>query len=119
MSARAQTARGYRLRPAPRRRARGRPASRIHWDKLGRVVLVIVLFLILVSYVNPAVNFIDAWRDSHAQRSELQQLKREHSRLAARAASLDDDAVAAQEARKLGMVAPGERSYVIRNLPKK
>ena len=46
----------------------GRPASRIHWDKLGRVVLVLVLFAILFSYINPVVNFVDAWRGSHAQR---------------------------------------------------
>jgi cell division protein FtsB len=102
---------------APRRRARGRPASRIHWDKLGRVVLVIVLFGIFASYVNPAVNFIDAWRDSHAERSELAQLKQEHSRLQARASSLDDADAAARAARKLGMVAEGERSYVIHGLP--
>jgi len=108
------SARAYRV--APRRRARGRPASRIHWDKLGRVVLVIVLFGVLLSYVNPAVNFIDAWRDSHTQRSELVELRQEHDRLAARAAALDDSGAAARAARKLGMVAEGERSYVIRGL---
>jgi cell division protein FtsB len=101
---------------APRRRTRGRPASRIHWDKLGRVVLVIVLFVILFSYVNPAVNFIDAWRDSHTQQAELTQLQRQHGRLDAKAASLDDSSAAAQAARKLGMVAEGERSYVMRGL---
>ena len=111
------SARAYRV--APRRRARGRPASRIHWDKLGRVVLVIVLFGILLSYVNPAVNFIDAWRDSRTQRSEL---------AGASAASAitwrpglprskDSDA-AVRAARKLGMVAEGERSYVIRRPPR-
>jgi cell division protein FtsB len=103
---------------APRRRARGRPPSRIHWDKLGRVVLVIVLFLILLSYVNPVVNFIDAWRDSHTQRSELVQLRKEHDRLAAKAAALEDSGAAARAARKVGMVAQGERSYVIRSLSK-
>ena len=37
------------------RRGPGRPASsRIRWDKLGRVVLVIVLFVVLASYVNPS-----------------------------------------------------------------
>jgi len=111
------SARAYRV--APRRPARGRPASRIHWDKLGRVVLVIVLFLILLSYVNPAVNFIDAWRDSHTQRSELVELRQEHDRLAARAAALEDSSAAVRAARKLGMVAVGERSYVIRGLSKK
>jgi cell division protein FtsB len=104
---------------APRRRARGRPASRIHWDKLGRVVLVIVLFVILLSYVNPAVNFIDAWRDSRAQRSELAELQQEHERLAAKAAALEDSSAAVRAARRLGMVAEGERSYVIRGLSDK
>jgi cell division protein FtsB len=111
------SSRAYRV--APRRRTQGRPASRIHWDKLGRVVLVLVFFLILFSYINPVVNFIDAWRDSHAQRGQLQQLQRQHSRLAAKAASLDDSAAAALAARKLGMVAPGERSFVIRGLSAK
>ena len=110
------SARAYRV--APRRGARGRPASRIHWDKLGRVVLVIVLFLILLLYVNPVVNFVDAWRDSHTQRSELVELRQEHDRLAARAAALEDSSAAVRAARKLGMVAVGERPYVIRGLKK-
>jgi cell division protein FtsB len=108
------SARAYRI--APRRQTRGRSASRIHWDKLGRVVLVIVLFAILASYVNPVANFIDAWRDSRAQRSELQQLRREYGRLSARAASLDDPGALARAARVVGMVAPGERPYVIQGL---
>ena len=82
------------------------------------MILVLVLFVILFSYVNPVVNFVDAWRDSHAQRSDLQQLQRQRSRLVAKAAALDDSGAAALAARKLGMVAPGERSYVIRALPK-
>ena len=77
---------------------------------------MIVLFVILASYVNPVVNFIDAWRDSRAQRSELQQLRHEYSRLSARAASLDDPGAVARAAREVGMVAGGERPYVIRGL---
>jgi cell division protein FtsB len=111
------SARAYRV--APRRRARGRPATRIHWDKLGRVVLVIVLFVVLLSYVHPAVNFLDAWRDSRAQRSEVTELRSERERLAARAAALQDSGAAEQAARKLGMVAEGERSYVIRGMSEK
>ena len=104
---------------APRRRTRGRPASRIHWDKLGRVVLVIVLFVILLSYVNPAVNFIDSWRDSRAQRSELTELRKERERLSAKAAAVKDPDAAVRAARKRGMITAGERAYVIRGLEKK
>ena len=78
------------------------------------MVLVIVLFVVLLSYVNPAVNFFDAWRDSRTQRSELLELRQEHQRLAAKAAALEDSNAAVRAARKLGMVAEGERSYVIR-----
>jgi cell division protein FtsB len=118
MSARAQSARGYKLRPAPRRRARGRPASRIHWDKLGRVVLVIVLFVIMLSYINPAANFIDSWRDSRAQQGELQDLRGENARLRAQAVAMEKRDAAAQSARSGGMIAPGELPYVVRGLPK-
>jgi cell division protein FtsB len=113
MSARAQAARGYRMRPTPRRGARGSGASRIRWDKLGRVVLVIVLFVILVSYVNPAVNFLDAWRDSRSERAQLHELQRQNAELRVRANGLSGPDAAERAARELGMVAESERSYVI------
>jgi cell division protein FtsB len=112
MSARAQAARGYRMRPAPRRG--GRRASRVRWDKLGRVVLVIVLFAVLASYVSPMLNFVDAWKDSRAERTELQELKDENAQLRARAATLDGPDADERAARQLGMVAPGESSYAIK-----
>jgi len=111
MSARAHAARGYRARPAPRRAARN--PSRIRWDKLGRVALVLVLVAILASYVNPVVDFFDAWSDSRTERAQLQQLQQQNQDLRARAAALDGPDAAEREARRLGMVATGERSYVI------
>ena len=79
MSARAHAAPRYRARPAART-ARRNP-SRIRWDKLGRVVLVLVLLLVLASYVNPLVNFVDAWQDSRAERAQLQQLQQQNQEL--------------------------------------
>jgi cell division protein FtsB len=116
MSARASAARGYRLRAAPRARKRGAPASRMRWDRLGRVALVLVLFAVLVSYVNPAVNFIDAWRDSRAEYSQLRELRSENAKLRQRVTALDGVGAAERAARRLGMVEPGEGSYVIRGL---
>jgi cell division protein FtsB len=112
MSARAHVARSYRARPAPRRTPRN--PSRIRWDRLGRVALVLVLLAILASYVNPLVNFLDAWSDSTAEREQLQQLQQQNGKLRAKAAALDGPDAAEREARRLGMVSPGERSYVIK-----
>jgi cell division protein FtsB len=116
MSARASAARGYRLRPAPRARKRGAASSRVRWDRLGRVALVIVLFAILASYINPAVNFIDAWRDSRAEYSQLRELRVENAKLRERLNALDGPGAAERAARRLGMAEPGEGSYVIRGL---
>jgi cell division protein FtsB len=111
------SARAYRI--APRRRTGGRGRTRIQWDRVGRIVLVVVLFLVLASYVNPLVNFVDAWRDSKAEQAQLAELKLENARLKQRAASLEGPAAAESAARKLGMVSEGERSYVIRGLKRK
>jgi cell division protein FtsB len=104
------------MRPAPRSRKSGQPASRVRWDRLGRVALVIVLFAILASYINPAVNFIDAWRDSRAEYSQLREQRAESTKLRERIAALDGPGAAERGARKLGMVSEGEGSYVIRGL---
>jgi cell division protein FtsB len=74
-----------------------------------------VLFAILASYVNPVVNFLDAWRGSHDERSQLQALGREHSRLVAKEASLKNPDATSEQARRLGMIVSGERSYVVQS----
>lgn len=76
---------------------------------------MLVVFAILVSYVNPVMNFFDAWQDSRAERTQLQELQREHAELRSRAGSLEGPDAAEHAARKLGMVASGERSYVIKD----
>lgn len=108
------SAHGYRLY-----RARGsrRRRTRIDWDRLGRIALVLVLFAILVSYLNPVVNLVDAWRDSHSGRDNFAALAKENRELRERKTALGDPETIEREARRLGMIEPGERSYVIRHLP--
>jgi cell division protein FtsB len=116
MSSRAQAARGYRMRPAPRSKRAARSASRIHWDKVGRVALVLVLAAVLISYIGPVVNFVDAWGDSRAERAAVVELKAENAKLQQRVATLDGDDAAVRAARRAGMVAPGEKPYQVRGL---
>ena len=108
-------ARGYRI--APRKARRGGPASRIDWERAGRIALVIVLFAIVVLYVNPFVNFVDAWRDSRTESGQLADLKVENQKLRERAKTLAEADAAELGARAIGMVAPDERSVVIEPRP--
>jgi hypothetical protein len=102
----------------PRRRvAPRRGHSRVNWDRLGRVALTIVLAAVLFSYLNPVVNFIDAWRDSKAGEEQLTQLRTENEKLKRRDAEASEPAVLEREARRLGMTRLGERSYSVRGLP--
>ena len=76
-----------------------------------------MFFAILFSYISPVMNFFTAWQGSHSTDAQLQALQQEHKRLAAKAASLKDPSAETVEARRMGMVADGERSFVVKKLP--
>ena len=117
MSTRAQAARGYRLKPAPRNSRRA-GASRIQWDCVGRVALVFVLVAICLSYIGPALNFLDAWRDSKSEHTTLADLKAENGKLKQRLGNLEGPDAAERGARKIGKVdaSNAEAAYVVRGL---
>lgn len=102
----------YRARVTPRG-TRGSRLSRIHWDRLGRVVLVIALIVIVLSYIRPALNAFDNWRESKAAEAELSRVQEENRRLERQAKALEGDAAMIVEARKLGLVSAGEKAYVV------
>jgi len=105
------------MSPRPRRRVRRRVGpSRVRWDRIGRIALVLVLFGVLVSYLNPVVNLIDAWTDSKAGEEQLAQLREENASLQQQVREASSPLTLEREARRLGMVQPGEHAYVIRGL---
>lgn len=104
----------YRARVAPRTSASR--LSRVRWDRLGRIVLVLVLFAILISYVSPTLNVFETWRESNSAQSRLGELKAENANLARQAEALKQPAAETAEARKLGLVAAGEQGYVVDGL---
>lgn len=95
----------------------GAAAMRVRWDRVGRVALLLLLVAVAALYVQPARSYLATWRDSNAKQEQLRELEREHEALARRARELRDPRTLETEARRLGMVRPGERSYVIGSLP--
>jgi cell division protein FtsB len=112
---------------ASRRRAPARPtaatalgaaALRVRWDRVGRTALLLVLLAVALAYVGPARSLLSTWHESSAKQAQLQRLQHEHDALLTRATELRDPRTVQTEARRLGMVQPGERSYVVGNLPR-
>jgi len=90
--------------------------SRIRWDRVGRVALVLVLFGVMVSYLNPLVNLLQAWQGSKASEQQLAQLEQEKAQLTEQLREVSSPATLEREARRLGMVRPGEHAYVVHGL---
>jgi cell division protein FtsB len=89
----------------------------IRWDRLGRVALLGTLLVILFSYASPARQWIKQSGTAGRQQQELSKLNRDNRDLKQRLRALRDPGALEREARRLGMVRQGERSYVIENLP--
>lgn len=102
----------YRARVTARG-GRGSRGSRIRWDRFGRIVLVLVLFVVVASYVGPSLHVFESWRESKGAESRLAALKQENAELTRKAKALESDAAVMAEARKLGLVGPAEQAYVL------
>ena len=121
-SSRSAHARSRTSRRAPSRRPRPRAvaggAAGIRWDRVGRVALLVVLVGLLGLYVGPARSYLGARQEARQRSAEVTELRRENRRLRARRAALADPQALEREARRLGMVRPGEKSYVVEHLPR-
>lgn len=92
--------------------------ARIRWDRLSRYALLAVFAGLLFLYVNPARSYVHTLHEAHHRQAQVRALQRDNQELAARRKALSDPHVIEAEARRLGMVRPGERAYVVRGLPR-
>lgn len=104
--------------PQPRA-ARAGATARIRWDRVGRIALLAMLGGILLLYVPPAKHWLEQSSTRSAQRDELSRLNAENARLTRKVRAFSNPGSLEQEARRLGMVKQGERSYVIENAPRR
>jgi cell division protein FtsB len=99
-------------RPArrpPRKRPRRlpKPARPLRW--IGLVVLLAVA----IGYVQPLRAYRDARADVSAQRAEVERIARGNLALEQRIAEAGTAEYVEREARKLGLVKPGERLFIV------
>ncbi|MGI8944878.1 MAG: FtsB family cell division protein [Thermoleophilaceae bacterium] len=77
-----------------------------------------MLGVILLLYVSPTKHRFEQSGTRAAQKQELSRMSGENAELKRKLRALSNPATLEQEARRLGMVKIGERSYVIENPPK-
>ena len=68
-------------------------------------------------YVGPVRSWWSTWQDSKAKQAQVERLQHENAELRARRAALQTRAALEREARRMGMVKPDERPFVVRGLP--
>jgi cell division protein FtsB len=107
------TARSARPRVAPRRAGGRGLGSGIRWERVGRVALLAVLVVIVLLYIPPVSHWIQQSRTAARGHEQVRELKAERTRLRARLRELSGPGAVEREARRLGMVKPGERPYVV------
>src|SRR5207248_8765747 len=104
-------------RPRPKPMRGGARAGGIRWDRMGRVAMLCVLVGMLFLYIKPARSYFATWQQAKHKRAEVSFLRKENARLRARRAVLSDPHTLELQARRMGMVRPGERAYVVKGLP--
>jgi cell division protein FtsB len=90
-----------------------RSGAGIRWERVGRVALIVVLGVIVLLYIPPVTHWFQQSSTAARGHAQVRQLKRERVRLRARLRELTGPGAIERGARRLGMVKPGERPYVV------
>lgn len=97
----------------PPRVLRQGPKLRVRWERLGRFGLLFVLAVVIGLYAEHTLSYLSARAQAGRQSAIVGQLARQNAALRREAQSLQNPAAIVRDARALGMVRPGEQSYVI------
>jgi cell division protein FtsB len=109
----AQTARQQQAAPRPREVSQRLPKSKVGWDRKFRTVMVLVFCLVGWIGVKAGLSMYSARQQASAEGATLQALKQQNRQLRGREQGLNQPATIVRDARHLGMVMAGERTYVV------
>ena len=90
---------------------------RVRWDRLGRIAMLGVMVAIVYLYLSAGVRLFSAWGESKRDSIQASGLERQHKALQQQHALLSNPGTVQAEARRLGMIRPGEQAYIVSDLP--
>ncbi|HET9103559.1 MAG TPA: septum formation initiator family protein [Solirubrobacteraceae bacterium] len=109
---RSQASRAQARRP-PRLAALRDPILRVRWDRAGRIALLVVLTVVVGIYAQRTLAYLSTSAQASHQQRIVDRLQSQNAALAHQLRSLNQPATIVRDARVLGMVRPGEQSYVL------
>lgn len=120
--ARSSALRAPAARRAPSRRPRtasrrSQPFARIRWDRVGRTGLLIVLVVVAGLYLQQGIEYLSTRSAADQERATAVGLARQNAVLRRKQRALRNPVTIKRDARALGMIKSGERSYVVVGLP--
>jgi cell division protein FtsB len=98
--------------PKSKRRA-SRPRRRV---RILRWVALATLAVVALLYYRPLKSYIETRSALDARRAEVRELRAKRDELARRLQEVDTPETLAQRARKLGLVKPGERLFIVKGI---
>jgi len=99
------------------RRAGPARAGRIRWDRVARLALLGVMAVLLYLYISAGAAILSTWRAAGVDRAQVRALTDQYDSLRAQRAALGRSNTVIDEARRLGMLRPGEQAFVVTGLP--
>lgn len=85
----------------------------MRWDRVGRVSLLVVLAVVVGLYVNQAISYFSVRSQAVSQMAAALRLEHQNRVLLRQQQLLRSPATIQRDARALGMIRQGERSYVV------
>ncbi|HET9720293.1 MAG TPA: septum formation initiator family protein [Solirubrobacteraceae bacterium] len=92
------------------------PLSRIKWDRAGRIAMLLVLGLVAYVGIKGMLTLLASRAQAQQEQAIVHTLARQNRHLEQLQRSLGQPATIMRDARALGMVKAGERSYSVTGL---
>lgn len=89
------------------------PHLRVRWERVGRIGLLVVLAVVIGLYADHAISYLSARAASNRQHAIVSHLERQNAYFERRRQALESLPTILAQARRLGMVRPGEQPYSI------
>lgn len=79
--------------------------------------MLCVMVALVYLYLSAGIRLLSSWRESGRDNAEVHLLERQNQVLRQQHARLASPNTVQEEARRLGMIHPGEQAYIVSGLP--